>query len=73
MPRPFYPQGKSSWFQLDRRLGRSQIRSGRGGKNKIFQYLPGIEPPIIQDVAQRYTTELSRLSEYLNVNFKDQA
>jgi hypothetical protein len=46
---------------LDRRLGGSQRRSGRGGEEKNSQPLPGLEPPIIQPVAQRYTTELSRL------------
>jgi hypothetical protein len=30
---------------------------------KNFHPLPGFEPPIIQPVAQRYTTELSRLLE----------
>jgi hypothetical protein len=35
--------------------------SGRGGKEKNYQLLPGLEPPIIQPVAQPYTTELSRL------------
>jgi hypothetical protein len=30
-------------------------------KKKISRPLPGLEPPIIQPVAQRYTTELSRL------------
>jgi hypothetical protein len=27
--------------------------------------LPGLEPPIIQPVAQRSTTELSRLTEFM--------
>jgi hypothetical protein len=39
-----------------------QNRSGRGGEDKHSQPLPGLEPPIIQPVAQRYTTELSRLT-----------
>jgi hypothetical protein len=43
------------------RLGRPQSRSGGGGEEKNSQPLPGLEPPIIQLVAQRYTTELSRL------------
>jgi hypothetical protein len=46
---------------LDRRLGRPQNRSGRGGEEKNSQPLPGLEPPIIQPVAQPYTIELSRL------------
>jgi hypothetical protein len=42
--RPFYPQGKSPWFPLDRRLGGPQSRSGRGGEGKNSQPPPGIEP-----------------------------
>jgi hypothetical protein len=54
-PRPLYPQGKSSWYTLDGRLGWPQNRSGRGGEEKNSQPPPGIEP--------RYTDlELSRLS-----------
>jgi hypothetical protein len=49
------------WYPLDSRLGGSQSRSGRGGKEKNSQSLPGLEPPIIKPVAQYYTTELSRL------------
>jgi hypothetical protein len=30
-PRPLYPQGKSPWYSLDRRLGGPQSRSGGGG------------------------------------------
>jgi hypothetical protein len=30
-PRPLYPQGRSPWYPLDRRLGGPQSRSGRGG------------------------------------------
>jgi hypothetical protein len=44
---------------LDRRLDGPQSRSGRGGEEKNSQPLPGLEPPIIQPVAQRYTAELS--------------
>jgi hypothetical protein len=40
-------------------LGAPQRRSGHGGEEKNSQPLPGLEPPIIQSVAQRYTTELS--------------
>jgi hypothetical protein len=46
-------------------------RSGRGGKEKNSQALPGLEPPlpINQPVAQRYTTELSGLlTLYGNLN-----
>jgi uncharacterized membrane protein len=44
-----------------RRLGGPQSRSGRGGEEKNSQPLPALEPPLIQSVAHRYTTELSRL------------
>jgi hypothetical protein len=33
---------------------------------KNFQTLSGLEPPIIQLVAQRYTTELSPVGEFRN-------
>jgi hypothetical protein len=36
-------------------------RSRHGGEEKDSQPLPGLEPPIIQPIAQRCTTELSRL------------
>jgi hypothetical protein len=45
-PPSLYPQGKSPWYPLDRRLCGFQIRSGRGGEEKNSQPLPGIEPPI---------------------------
>jgi hypothetical protein len=60
-PRPLYPQGKSPWYPSDRMRGGPQIRSGRGGEEKNSQPLPGPEPPIVQPVAQPYTTELTRL------------
>jgi hypothetical protein len=41
--RPLYPQGKSIWYPLGRRLGGSQSRSGRGGEEKNSQPPPGIE------------------------------
>jgi hypothetical protein len=52
---------RDPWYPLDRRLGEPQSRSRRGGGEKNSQHLPGLELPIIQPVAQRYTTELSRL------------
>jgi hypothetical protein len=58
-PRPLYPQGKSPWYPLDRRLGGPQRQSRRGGEEKNSQALQGIEPPIIQPVDQLYTAELS--------------
>jgi hypothetical protein len=60
-PRPLHPQENSYWYPLDRTLGGSQGRYGRGGEEKNSQPLPGLEPPIIQSVVQLYTTELSRL------------
>jgi hypothetical protein len=39
-PRSPYPQGKSLWYQLDRRLGGPQSRSGRGGEEKNSQRKP---------------------------------
>jgi hypothetical protein len=47
---------------LDRKLGGSQIRFGLGGEEKNFHPQPGLEPPIIQPIAQRYTAEPCRLS-----------
>jgi hypothetical protein len=49
--------GRKLWYPLDRRLGVTQSRYGRGGEEKNSQLLPGLEPLIIQPVAQRYTTE----------------
>jgi hypothetical protein len=46
--RPLYPQGKKPWCPLNRSLGGSQSRSGRGGEEKNSQPLLEIEPPIIQ-------------------------
>jgi hypothetical protein len=43
-PRPLYPQGKSTWYSLDRMLGGPQSRSGRDGEEKNSQPSPGIEP-----------------------------
>jgi hypothetical protein len=66
--RHLYPQGKNPWYPLYRRLGGPQSRSVRGGEEKNSQHLPGLEPPIIQPVAQRSTTELSR---YLSLERQD--
>jgi hypothetical protein len=44
-------QGKGPWYQLDKRLGGSQSRSGHGGEEKNSQALPGLEPPIVLPVA----------------------
>jgi hypothetical protein len=61
-PRPIYFKGKSPWYPLDKRLSRSQSRSGRDGEEKNSQPLTEFESTIIQKVAQLYTiTELSGL------------
>jgi hypothetical protein len=59
--RSLYPQGKSPRYPLDRKLGGPQGRYQRDDKKKNSEPLPGLEIPIIQPVAQRYTAELSRL------------
>jgi hypothetical protein len=41
--------------------GGTQSRFGRSGGKNNSQPLTGLEPPIIQPVPQRYTTELPRL------------
>jgi hypothetical protein len=43
-PLPLYPQGKSPWYPLDRRLGGPQSHSGGGGEEKNSQPPPEIEP-----------------------------
>jgi hypothetical protein len=55
------PQGKSPCYPLDRSLGGPQNGSGRSGEEKNSQPQPGLEPPLIQSVAQRYTTEQSQV------------
>jgi hypothetical protein len=49
-------------YPLDRRLGGPQNQSKRGGEERNSEYLPALEPPISQSVAQSYTTNLYRLS-----------
>jgi hypothetical protein len=46
------PPGNNPRYQLDRRLGGPQSRSGRVGEEKNYQPLPELEPPIIQPVDQ---------------------
>jgi hypothetical protein len=36
-PRSLYPQGKTPWYPLDRRLGGIQSRYGRGAEEKNSQ------------------------------------
>jgi hypothetical protein len=52
------PPRKKPQYPLDRRLGGPESVLDAGVKEKNSQSLPGLEP---QSVAQRYTTELSRL------------
>jgi hypothetical protein len=70
MHRPFYPQGKGPWYPLDKRLGGPQSRSGLSGEEKNSQPLPELEPPTIQPIAQRYTTELSWLLTLVRIGQK---
>jgi hypothetical protein len=56
---------KSHCYPLYRRLGGPQSLSRRGAEKKNSEPLTELEPTIIQPVAQRYTTELSRLLRYL--------
>jgi hypothetical protein len=44
-PQPLYPQGKSPWYPLRRRLGGPQSRPGQCGEEKNSQPLPRLEPP----------------------------
>jgi hypothetical protein len=53
--------GKGPWYPLDMKLGGPQSRSGRGAEENNWKPLLGLEPPIIQPVAQSYTAELCRL------------
>jgi hypothetical protein len=62
MHRPLYPQEKSPFYPLHRKMAereREPVRT-RGWRTK-FLALPGLEPAIIQPAAQRYTAELCRL------------
>jgi len=43
-PRPLYPQGKSPWYPLDRRLDGPQSRAVLDAVVKRKIPLPGIEP-----------------------------
>jgi len=52
---------------LYRRLGGPQRRSGCRGVEKNSQPLSGREVPIIQPVAQRYTTVGERLTLHMRV------
>jgi hypothetical protein len=54
-PKFYLTPWKCPRYSMDRRLGELQSRSGRGGEEKNSQPLPGLESPIIQSAAQRYT------------------
>jgi len=75
-PRPLYPRGKSPWYPLDRRICGPQSRSGRDGEEKNSQPLPGLKSPIIQPVAQRYITELTRhrinTQQYISCEYENE-
>jgi hypothetical protein len=58
--RPLYPQRKSPWYPLDRKLGGPQSRSGRGGEEKNSQPPPVTEPQNSDRPAR--SPELYRLS-----------
>jgi hypothetical protein len=62
--------GKEPWYPLDMRLDGHQSLSGLHGEEKSSQPLLKLEPLIIQPVAQRYTTELSRLQIRWKSNYK---
>jgi hypothetical protein len=57
MPRPLYPQGKSPWYTLDRRLVVLKAGLDSMVKKKIPSPRRESNPkiPIIQPVAQRCT------------------
>jgi hypothetical protein len=59
---------KGPWYPLDRRLRGPQSRSGHGGEKQHSQPLPGLELPIIQPAAQRYTAEKCRLHKGKRTN-----
>jgi hypothetical protein len=69
-PQLLYPQGKRLWYSLDRRLSEPQSRSGRGGEQKNYQPLPGLETLIIQPVAQSYTAEISGFYKCIIYKYK---
>jgi hypothetical protein len=61
------PPGKELSYPLHRRLGGPQSRSERGDEQRNWQPLPGLEPTIIQPVAQLYTIDLSPLLIHLSM------
>jgi hypothetical protein len=64
-PPPLYPQGKSPWYPLDRRMGGLQSRSVHRRKEKNSEPPPGLEPSINQPVTlnvRSYTPYLEATS-----------
>jgi hypothetical protein len=55
-------------YPVDKRLGGHQNQPGHGGEEKNSQPLLGLEPPIIQPIAQHYTTELSTVTNAKKTN-----
>jgi hypothetical protein len=55
------PAALLSGYPLDRRMGGPQSWSGQSAEEKNCHPLLRLELSILQPVAQRYTTELSRL------------
>jgi hypothetical protein len=55
---------------LDRRLSGLKILSGHGGEENNSQPSLGLEAPIVQPAAQRYTADLSRLPFPFGIYFK---
>jgi hypothetical protein len=68
MPQSLYSQRKNPWYPLDRRLGGPYSQSECGGEEKMSQLLLGLEPPIIQPIAQCFAAELSQLLLKLKLN-----
>jgi hypothetical protein len=69
--RPLYPpppQGKCPWYQSDRRLDGPRSRSGCGGEEENCQPVPGLEPPIIQPIAQRIPLSFPNKSHIFSTN-----
>jgi hypothetical protein len=61
MAQLLYPQGKSPWYPVDRRLDGPQSQSGCSGEEKNSQPLLELKPSIIQPTAQCYISEISQL------------
>jgi hypothetical protein len=51
MPQPIYPQGKSPWYPLDRRLGGASEQAWTWWWGEKFPTLPGQQSPIIQPLS----------------------